>query len=293
MRNLKATGLFALALLLGFAAAVYAARWIADRQAGLATRLVVAAVDLEPGSRLEPSMLTTVEWPTGAVPAGAFKDTTALRDRVLRVGVLRGDAVLERKLSAPGTRGGLSAVISEGKRAMTVRVNDVVGVAGFALPGTYVDVMVNTQQDRGAGEGPNPISLTVLENVLVLAVAQEASRDELKPKVVSAVTLELSPTDAEKLDLARSVGSLSLVLRNQLDKSAVATTGVTRSQLLALRDVSTRPTPVVAKPVAVRRAPRPAAPAPAPEPAAQAPAPSAPRDCVEVMRNSASLVQCF
>lgn len=289
MRKLKATALFAMALLLGLAAAVYAARWMADRQAGLTTRLVVASVDLEAGSRLEPAMLATIDWPTGAVPPGSFTDPAALRDRVLRVGVQRGDALVERKLSAPGTRGGLSAVIAEGKRAMTVRVNDVVGVAGFALPGTYVDVMVNTQQERTAGSVPDPISLTVLENVLVLAVAQEAGRDELKPKVVSAVTLELSPEDAEKLDLARSIGSLSLVLRNQADKRVAATNGATRAQLLALREVAHKPVRAASAATPVRRAA-----AVAPAPAAASTATRAPdRQCVEVIRNASSVVQCF
>jgi pilus assembly protein CpaB len=115
---------------------------------------------------------------------------------------------------------------------MTVRVNDVVGVAGFALPGNYVDVVVNAQQEQaGKMEESRQISKTVLENVLVLAVAQEADRDETKPKVVSAVTLELSPEDAEKLDLARSVGNLSLVLRNQIDKDPTSTVGITKHQL--------------------------------------------------------------
>jgi pilus assembly protein CpaB len=114
--------------------------------------------------------------------------------------VLRGEPLLERKLAPVGTLGRLSAVIAEGKRAMTVRVNDVVGVAGFALPGNYVDVMVNAQQDKekGKAEEGKQISKTVLERVLVLAVAQEASRDDTKPKVVSAVTLELSPAGFRK-----------------------------------------------------------------------------------------------
>lgn len=117
-----------------------------------------------------------------------------LQDRVVKVGVLRGEAVLEGKLAPVGTKGGLAAVIAPGKRAMTVRVNDVVGVAGFALPGNYVDVVVNAQQEQaGKMEDSRQISKTVLENVLVLAVAQEADRDETKPKVVSAVTLEPEP----------------------------------------------------------------------------------------------------
>jgi len=202
--------------------------------------------------------------------------------------VLRGDAILDRKLAPSGTQGGLSAVIAEGKRAMTVRVNDVVGVAGFALPGNYVDVMVNAQIEGGKGEPASPVSMTVLEQVLVLAVAQEASRDDTKPKVVSAVTLELSPEDTEKLDLARSVGTLSLVLRNQLDKKVVATSGVTKNQLLKMREVlDTKVVPVSApvarpKPVAAAR-PQPVVVA-APEPA---------KVCVEVIRNGTRANECF
>ena len=121
---------------------------------------------------------------------------------------------------------------------MTVRVNDVIGVAGFALPGNYVDIMVNTSEE-GAGSAQNKdksVSKIVLEHILVLAVAQEAGRDETKPKVVSAVTLEVTPEQAELLDLARSVGTLSLVLRNQVDPQAVATLGATKDKLLRPED---------------------------------------------------------
>ncbi len=283
MRNLKAIGLMILAVVAGLAAAFYAAGWVSERGGLASTKVVVAAVDIEPGSKINPQMLASVEWPAGSVPPGAFKEAKQLQDRVARVGLQRGDALLERKLAPVGAQGGLSAVIAEGKRAMTVRVNDVVGVAGFALPGTYVDVMVNAQQDRGRGEAANQISMTVLEQVLVLAVAQEAGRDETKPKVVSAVTLELTPQDAEKLDLARNVGTLSLVLRNQLDKKAVVTTGVTREQLLALGNVvntkvaGAAPAPIVR--VAARRAP-------------VAP-PAEPKVCVEVIRNGTRALDCF
>lgn len=278
MKNVKALALLALAIVFGLAAAVYAASWVAQRGTLASTKVVVAAVDIELGTRLSPQMLTTVEWPSGSVPPGAFKTLKELNDRVVKIGILRGDAVLERKLSPPGTRGGLSAVIADGKRAMTVRVNDVVGVAGFALPGNYVDVLVNTKQDRADGQG-SPISLTVLESVLVLAVAQEASRDDMKPKVVNAVTLELTPEDAQKLDLARSVGTLSLVLRNQLDKQQVASGGITRAELLGLKPASTAPAPapVRARAVAVKAKPQPA------------PA----RECVEVIAHGTRAMSCF
>lgn len=285
MKNVKAIGLLVLAVIVGLAAAVYAAGWVAQRANIASTKVVVAAVDIELGSKINPQMLTTVDWPSESVPPGAFQEVAALQDRVVKAGVLRGEAVVDRKLSPVGTQGGLSAVIAEGKRAMTVRVNDVVGVAGFALPGNYVDVMLNAQQERGRGEGVNQVSMTVLEQVLVLAVAQEASRDDTKPKVVSAVTLELTLEDAEKLDLARSVGTLSLVLRNQLDKKTVATTGVTKSQLLGLKQVvqvpaePARPVPVVAR----RSEPRPVIKAVAVPPA----------PCVEVIRSGTRAIDCF
>lgn len=278
MKNIKALGLILVALLVGLAAAAYASGWV-SRQAGMASnKIVVAAVDIELGSKINPQMLSTVDWPSGSVPPGAFKEIKDVQERILKVSVLSGEPLLERKLAPVGTLGGLSAVIADGKRAMTVRVNDVVGVAGFALPGNYVDVMVNAQQEKEKGEEGKQISKTVLEHVLVLAVAQEAGRDDTKPKVVSAVTLELSPEDSEKLDLARSVGTLSLVLRNQVDQKKVATTGVTKNELFGDKK------PVVLKVAAVSK-PR--------------PAPLAPRlvaaatSCVEVIQNGARALSCF
>lgn len=278
MKNLKAFGLLFLALVIGLTAAVYAAN-MASLQTLASNKIVVAAVDIELGGKITPQMLTTADWPSGSVPAGAFKEVKDLQDRVIKVGIMRGEAIVERKLAPPGSQGGLSAVIAEGKRAMTVRVNDVVGVAGFALPGNYVDVMVNAQQDQARGEEGRQISKTVLEHVLVLAVAQEAGRDDTKPRVVSAVTLELSLDDAEKLDLARSVGTLSLVLRNQVDKQTVATQGITKSELFGEE-----------KPVLQVKA---AAPAGKPRVAAAVPVARPAAVCVEVLQNGTASLNCF
>lgn len=279
MKNVKAIGLLLLALLAGLAAAVYAAGWVSKQGGIAANKVVVAVVDIDPGTKVAAGMLSTADWPSGSVPDGAFKDGKLLQDRVVKVGVLRGEAVTERKLAPVGTQGGLSAVIAEGKRAMTVRVNDVVGVAGFALPGNYVDVMVNTQQERVKGEEARSISKTVLEHVLVLAVAQEASRDDTKPKVVSAVTLELSPEDSEKLDLARSIGTLSLVLRNQVDHKTMATRGITQRQLFGEKEAAPAKLAAAAAPVRVR-----AAPPPAPHPGV---------DCVQVIQHGSQVENCF
>jgi len=276
MKNIKAIGLIVFALVIGLAAAAYATGWV-SRQAGVASnKIVVAAVDIELGSKVNAEMLSSVDWPSGSVPAGAFKEVKQVQDRIVKASVLRGEPLLERKLAPAGTLGGLSAVIAEGKRAMTVRVNDVVGVAGFALPGNYVDVMVNAQQDKekDKAEEGKQISKTVLERVLVLAVAQEAGRDDTKPKVVSAVTLELSPQDSEKLDLARSVGTLSLVLRNQGDQKTVATAGVTKNELFGAKaQVALAATPARPRPASVRPTPR--------------------GPCVEVMQHGMLTLSCF
>ena len=248
MRNPKAVVMLVLAVVIGLGATIVAAGWISQQGQMASTRVVVAAGDIQLGSRLTSQMLKTVDWPSGSIPPGAIAKSEMLEDRVVRTSVLRGEPILEAKLAPIGTKGGLSAVIPEGKRAMTVRVNDVIGVAGFALPGNYVDIVINTQLD-GAGGASRQISKIVLENILVLAVAQEANRDETKPRVVNAVTLELTPEQAEKLDLARSVGSLSLVLRNQIDKDGVETRGIMKPQLLAGDKVEPQPEKKDAKPV--------------------------------------------
>jgi pilus assembly protein CpaB len=212
------------------------------------------------------------------VPPGAFRGAEALQGRVVKTSVSRGEPLIEAKLAPLGTKGGLSAVVSEGKRAMTVRVNDVVGVAGFALPGNYVDIMVNTQGEsaKSPREQDKSISKIVLERILVLAVAQEASRDETKPRVVNAVTLEVSPQQAEQLDLARSVGTLSLVLRNQVDPQPGSTGGATKQSLLQVPEPAS-----AAAPARPRAAPRHVA------------ATAADRVCVQVVRGASLSNECF
>jgi pilus assembly protein CpaB len=256
MKNTRAAVMLLISLVLGLIATAWAVSWVSQKGSIAANKVVVATMDIELGSRLNPQMLAAVDWPSGSVPQGAFGDLQSLQDRVVKTSIQRGEAILNAKLAPVGTQGGLSAVIAQGKRAMTVRVNDVVGVAGFALPGNYVDVMVSAQQDRTAANGKEneQISKTVLTNVLVLAVAQEAGRDDTKPKVVNAVTLELTPEDAEKLDLARNIGALSLVLRNQIDKGNNQTTGVRKADLLGTNE------PVRIPVAAAKPAPRPATP---------------------------------
>lgn len=233
MKNPRAFLMIVISIGIGLGAVVLASRWISQQATVASSKIVVAAQDIDLGTPLTPQMLKVADWPKGNVPAGATEDIKTLDTRVVKTSLLRGEPVLESKLAPLGATGGLSAVIKEGNRAMTVRVNDVVGVAGFALPGNYVDIVVNTEDESVKAENVNKsISKIVLEHILVLAVAQEQNRDETKPRVVNAVTLEVTPEQAEKLDLARSVGSLSLVLRNQIDTSVVTTTGSTKRDLL-------------------------------------------------------------
>src|SRR3954471_13830971 len=153
MKNTRAAIMLVISIILGLAVTALAVTWVSQKAAIASNKVVVAAVDIELGSRLNSQMLKVVDWPSGSVPPGGFDDVKNLQDRVVRTSIQRGEAILNAKLAPLGTQGGLSAVIAEGKRAMTVRVNDVVGVAGFALPGNYVDVMVSTQQDRPGSNG--------------------------------------------------------------------------------------------------------------------------------------------
>lgn len=256
MKNPKALLMVVIAIAIGLGSVFIASRWISQQTTVEFDKVVVAAQDIDLGSRLSSQMLRVADWPKGSAPVGAADDPAKLDTRVLKISLQRGEPVLESKLAPIGSTGGLSAVIREGNRAITVRVNDVIGVAGFALPGNYVDIVVNTEDDtKGDSRANKSVSKIVLEHILVLAVAQEQSRDETKPKVVNAVTLEVTPDQAEKLDLARSVGNLSLVLRNQVDSTLANTAGVTKSSLLssepaeAAQNVVAKPKPS-ARPVA-------------------------------------------
>lgn len=243
MRNLRPFGVLMIALILGLAAAGYAAKWLQQQNEGSTLQVLVAARDLQMGTRLMPDMMTTLAWPKAA----SLKDPLMRMDqavgRVIRIPVLRGEPFLMNKLAPIGDKGGLSSVLSEGQRAVTVKVNEIVGVAGFALPGNYVDVMVNTPDQLN-----QPVSKIVLERIQVLAVAQDVASTENKPRVVNAVTLQVTPIQAEQIDLARSIGTLSLVLRSQSDQSSVSTQGARKIDLLQGTALAQVPVKAVAAP---------------------------------------------
>jgi pilus assembly protein CpaB len=224
-----------LALGLGgtFAMATY--RYITNRPvekvALPTTPVVVAGADLALGAELRREDLRVIAWPADALPAGSFTDPKDLVGRGLIQSMVQNEAVLPAKLAPVGSGAGLPPVIPEGKRAVSVRVNDVVGVAGYVLPGTHVDVLATispTNQDT------DMTSKVVLTNVLVLASGTKIEQDveNNKPISVSVVTLMVDPLEAERLTLASTEGKIQLALRNPLDKTAPPTPGIQPPVLL-------------------------------------------------------------
>ncbi len=215
------------AVLFGLLAVFLAQTWLNNQEAARMRSLeaqhkapepertiVVAARPLRYGEPLTASALRELPWPQAALPAGAFgkiADVTAEK-RVVLMPMDTNEAVLAAKITGPGQRATLSAVLDPGMMAVTVRVNDVEGVAGFILPGDHVDVMLTRQ-----GEKNSAATGVVIENAQVLAIDQLADEKADKPSVVKAVTLEVKVTDGERVALASTVGTLSLLLRKAGD----------------------------------------------------------------------------
>lgn len=189
------------------------------------SQVAVAARDLPLGSVLRTEDIRLVSWPADALPLGYATSTAELVGRGLITPVRANEPLLSSKLADRESGGGMPILIPEGMRALSVRVDEVVGVAGFVLPGTRVDVLV-TVDDRNGGNRENTISRVVLQNIAVLASGQTVQRDvEGKPQTVSVVTLMVNPDDAEVLTLAANEGKIQLALRNMLDLAEVRTRG--------------------------------------------------------------------
>ena len=179
--------------------------------------VVVAKVEIPVGTRIIAEHLTVVQFPHNVTPQGAFATTDKLIDRVTTVRISAKEPITESRLAPVGDAGGLSSVIPEGFRAMTVRVDDVVGISGFIMPGTLVDIVVVTQPPKGTGQ-QEMISKIVLQNIKVIASGQniyKPKNDRVVERAVRAVTLQVTPEEAEKLALASSEGNLQLVMRTR------------------------------------------------------------------------------
>jgi len=193
--------------------------------------LVVATTDLPLGMTLQARDLTVAPWPAAALPEGAFGDPRELVGRVLLSRLVKNEAVLSSKLLSRDSGSGLAALLPENTRAVAVRVDDVVGVAGFVHPDDHVDVIVTMRPDRG-GE---TISRVFLQNLRVLAVGQDLQLDDQRRNravPVTVATLQVTTEESEMLALATAQGRLLLSLRPWADKAQVATSGVGSTQLL-------------------------------------------------------------
>ncbi|HEX6119179.1 MAG TPA: Flp pilus assembly protein CpaB [Dongiaceae bacterium] len=208
----------ALALFLALAAVYFARLWLTHQSGSTAeikapvVQVVAAATALKFGDRLAAENLRLIDWPAGSVPEGTFKTLDELlgpQPRVALQSIQPNELILNNKITGPGQRASLSAVISTGMRAMTIRVNDVLGVAGFVLPGDRVDIMLTREVVQN-----NPITDVLLQNVKVLGIDQKSDQQNNAPDVVKAVTIEVTTEQAQKITLAATVGKLSLALRD-------------------------------------------------------------------------------
>jgi pilus assembly protein CpaB len=219
-----ALGLLALALVLG-GAAVWGIRSLGAQPGarGGAEMVVVAARPIEFGQTLTADSIKLQPWPKGARPEGSFPTLAEVVGKAPRVAlrsIAANEPILNTRVSGPGGRATLSALIDSGNRAVTIRVNDVIGVAGFVLPGDFVDVLLTRPEGEPTAGKQNMRTDVLLESVRVLAVDQLANEKKDDPVVAKAATIEVAPEQAQKLALAAQVGSLSLALRGKSDPMA-------------------------------------------------------------------------
>ncbi len=222
---------------------------IVQEQAAAPTKtILVARSRMEFGDRLRPEHVHEIAWPANTYPAGAFESQNLLFDndepRVVLRTIEPNEPILASRITGPGGRGTLSAIIGDDMRAVTLRVNDVLGVAGFVLPGDKVDILLTRDERKD-----QPITDILLQNVRVLGIDQEASEKKDAPQVARAVTLEVTPRQAQKLTLAAQVGTLSLALRNYVNSEETSAHTVTISDLKFGETVQ----PAKARPQQVKR----------------------------------------
>lgn len=197
--------------------------------------VVVAKQEIPLGAKITADQLTLAPIPNGSMPEGVFRKIDQVVGRVAIQAIGVRETITGMKLAPEGTGGGLSAVIPEGYRAITVKVDDVVGISGFVMPGSYVDVVaVITPTDREGVQSQGPISKIVLQRIKVLASGPkiDSPENQREPTNVKAVTLMVTPEEAEKLVLAANAGKLQLVMRNYSDDEDTTTTGADKNKLL-------------------------------------------------------------
>jgi pilus assembly protein CpaB len=249
MGNLKAVVPIAVSLVIAFVGSYFIYMWIQKQQApqqvvqvqAEAVPVVVAVSDLPWGTQLKPEMLTTKPFLQQSLPAGYFSGPDDIKDRVVVAPLNANDPVTEHKLAPVSIKtGGVSAVLEQGKRAIAVKGDKVIGIAGFINPGNKVDVLVTVKDPQKNEEKTK----TILENIMVLATGTQIQKNEKgEPSPVDVYTLAVTPEEAETLSLAANEGKLQLALRSVTDTATVLTTGVNIPKMLASYSPGNPPPP--------------------------------------------------
>jgi pilus assembly protein CpaB len=227
-------------------------------------QVVVAATDLQIGAEIGKDDIRLIDWPENAMPAAAIHDPSEVIGRGIILPLVQNEPILPMKLASKEAGAGLPPAIPQGMRAVSVRVNEVIGVAGYVLPGTHVDVVATVSPTSQAGDMTSKVILT---NVLVLAAGTKIEHSENnKPMPVSVVTMLVTPEEAERLTLASGEGKIQLALRNPLDKESPVTRGIKPAALLGaapIQHIVTRTGVGNSQVAKVVPSPAPAAPEPA------------------------------
>ena len=237
MARMRVFLVLALAVVAGSGLALATYRFVSNQpQSSTASAIpskpvVVAATDLTLGAELTADDIKVIEWPASAVPAEAISDPKEVIGRGLVMPVVQYEPILPLKLASKEAGAGLPPVIPPGLRAVSVRVNEVIGVAGYVVPGTRVDVLTTINPGQNQQTMTSKVILTDVQ-VLAAGTKIDNTTDKDKPVPVSVVTLLVNPDEAERLTLASSEGKIQLALRNPLDRSAPSTRGVRPAVLL-------------------------------------------------------------
>jgi pilus assembly protein CpaB len=250
--------ILAVAISMGGSAAYLTRSWLKDQTSAAvqpAGTIVVAAESLAYGTAMTPDNVAEIPWFSNTLPEGAF----ALKDDLLNGGrrvvlspLKRGEPVLRSKITGPGQRASLASLLDDGKRAVTVSVDDVRGVAGFVLPGDFVDIVIIADDGSPKRQGYSDI---LLEHVKVLAIDQVASEGEGQPTVAKAVTVEVTKEQAQKILLATSIGKLSLILARPVESKPDPNRRVSETDIGRTRPEPVRPPPAPPPPAPVVKAP--------------------------------------
>jgi len=250
--------ILAVAITMGGSAAYLTRSWLKDQTSAAvqpAGTIVVAAQSLAYGTAMTPDNVVEIPWFSNTLPEGAF----AIKDDLLNGGrrvvlspLKRGEPVLRSKITGPGQRASLASLLDDGKRAVTVSVDDVRGVAGFVLPGDFVDIVIIADDGSPKRQSYSDI---LLEHVKVLAIDQVASEGEGQPTVAKAVTVEVTKEQAQKILLATSIGKLSLILARPVESKPDPNRRVSENDIGRTRPEPVRPPPAPPPPAPVKAAP--------------------------------------